>query len=367
MNIQTSQKWNKVTLGDILTLNYGKSLPERARVAGEFPVYGSAGIVGNHNSFIATAPGIIVGRKGSIGEVYLSKKNYCPIDTVFYINASEKYNLRFIYYLLKTLPLKTLNTDAAVPGLNRDVAYQQTMMIPDIATQKQIADVLSAYDDLIENNNRRIKILEEMAQKIYTEWFVNFRFHGHEKVKMIQTGTELGKIPKGWEIASIGDKIDILRGKNITKSTITKGSIPVVAGGIEPAYYHNFPNAVGPVITISASGANAGFINIYYEDIWASDCSYINSKITKFVFFYYSLLQAKQTEVTHLQKGSAQPHVYPKDIKTIKSIFPKDESVIQNFENSIAPLYLSIGNLKKQIKNLKNSRDLLIPKLVTSQ
>ena len=159
----------------------------------------------------------------------------------------------------------------------------------------------------------------------------------------------------------------MLKGKNITKKTIRNGDVPVVAGGMEPAYYHDTPNAVGPVITISASGANSGFAKLYFEDIWASDCSYINNEVTKHVFFFYSLLKAKQKELTHLQRGSAQPHVYPKEIMSIKARFPQNKKVIDGFEAHVTPLITLIGNLKKQTAALSKMRDLLIPHLVTGK
>ena len=161
------KNWQKTKLGDFVVFNYGKGLPERDRVAGLYPVYGSAGMVDTNKDYLVEGPGIVVGRKGSVGEIYYTDKNYFPIDTVYYITKGEKYNLRFLYYLLQTIDFKSLNSDAAVPGLNRNTAYAQEVLLPPHPTQKQIADVLSAYDDLIENNTKRIKILEEMAQAIY--------------------------------------------------------------------------------------------------------------------------------------------------------------------------------------------------------
>jgi len=198
-----------------------------------------------------------------------------------------------------------------------------------------------------------VEVLEQLIHLIYVEWFVNYRYPGHEKIKMVDSGTDFGKIPMGWEIKSIGEKITILKGKNITQNTISAGEVPVVAGGMGPAYYHNTSNASGPVITVSASGANAGFVNLYFEDIWASDCSFINKSVTDFVFFYHSLLKERQKEITHKQRGAAQAHVYPRDLMNIKVVYPQDESLIRDFENAITPLYLLIENLKKRAESSK--------------
>ena len=152
-------------------------------------------------------------------------------------------------------------------------------LIP-MQTQETIVSILSAYDDLIENNRRRIQLLEQAARLLYREWFVHLRFPGHEHVAITDG------VPEGWGKKTLGDIIEIKKGKNITKETASEGKIPVVAGGLTPAYFHNTPNATGSVITISASGANAGYVNIYHENIWASDCSYISKESTEHIWLF---------------------------------------------------------------------------------
>lgn len=257
-------------------------------------------------------------------------------------------------------------TGSTFPNLSKNQIGSMPIPLPDLTTQACIAFALSSYDDLIENNEKRIKILEEMAQLLYTEWFVKFKFPGHEKVKMVDSGTEYGMIPEGWKIKELGERIEIRKGKNITKSTIVEGSIPVVAGGLSPAYYHNTGNTKGPVITVSASGANAGYVNLYQEDIWASDCSYIDKDATSFVYFFFILLKSRQAEVTKLQRGSAQPHVYPKDLVRLKYLEP-DQKVLTEFEEKVSKLFQMSENLINQNKKLASMRDLLIPQLVTGR
>lgn len=346
-------KWNKSILGDIITLNYGKSLPERIRKSGNVPVYGSGGISGYHNASLVKGPGIIVGRKGSIGTIQYCNEDFFPIDTVFYVTINKRnIDLKFIYYMLQQLNLPSLNTDAAVPGLNRDVAHSQKILYPDFPIQKKIAEVLSNYDDLIETNNKRIKILEEMAQKIYKEWFVDFKCPMCENVKFKQI--ELSKLLK------------IPKGKNITKSTIHEGDVPVVAAGLTPAYYHNKANTVAPVITISASGANAGYVNIYYQSIWASDCSYIDKNVTDNVYYYYLLLKNNQIEISKMQRGAAQPHVYPEDLGRL-FVSDMPEKIIQKFEDIVSLFFEEIKNLSLKNKNLKQTRDILLPRLISGE
>lgn len=119
--------WKKATLGDFITLNYGKALKADERIEGDNIVYGSSGIVGSHNKHLVTAPGVVVGRKGNVGSVYWVSKNYWPIDTVYFVDA-EQSNL-FIYYALKSLSF--ISTDGAVPGLNRKFAYSRPFTMPE--------------------------------------------------------------------------------------------------------------------------------------------------------------------------------------------------------------------------------------------
>ena len=129
---------------------------------------------------------MVVGRKGTIGSVYWTDRDFYPIDTTYYVvPKTEDTRLRYIYYLLKTLPLARMNTDAAVPGLNRSNALRLEVSIPSPSTQDRIVDILSPYDDLIENNRRRIQLLEQTARLIYKEWFIHLRFPGHEAGKII--------------------------------------------------------------------------------------------------------------------------------------------------------------------------------------
>ncbi|MDP3794354.1 MAG: restriction endonuclease subunit S, partial [bacterium] len=269
MQIKTKTTWQGVKFKDFVKLQRGFDLPQQNRVSGEYPVIASTSIVDHHTAYKVEAPCVTTGRSGALGEVLYVNQKCWPLNTALWVKDFKGNNPYFVYCVLKILHLEQYNSGAGVPTLNRNHLDELVIEIPPSPTQKQIADVLSAYDDLIENNTKRIKILEQMAQAIYKEWFVYFRFPGHEKVKMIDSKTEFGKIPEGWGVKKLGDKINILRGKNITKNTIVPGKVPVVAGGMGPAYFHNKANVEGPAITVSASGANSGYINLYHEDIWA--------------------------------------------------------------------------------------------------
>ena len=271
---------------------------------------------------------------------------------------NELANPYFIQYLLVSPYYKQKLLSIAQGGATREALTKESIenfeiIIPKSKKmQDKIAKILSNYDDLIENNNRRIKILEEMAQKIYKEWFVDFKFPGHEITTIKES-----------VLSSI---ITPIKGKNITKSKAKIGNVPVVGGGIEPAYYHNVANTQAPVITISASGANAGFVNLYYKDIWASDCSYIDATMTNYIYYTYLLLKNNQIEITNMQLGAAQPHVYPRDLVNLKiKEFPIE--VVANFEKMISPIFENIKVLSNKNENLKQTRDILLPRLISGE
>src|SRR3989338_5610948 len=221
-------------------------------------------------------------------------------------------------------------TGSTFPNVSKDMLENLEINCPELPMQMRIASIFSAYD------------------------------------KMIESKTEYGLIPEALRIVKLGDKVRVFKGRNITRKTIIDGQVPVVAGGLQPAYYHNKPNANGPVITISASGANAGFVNLYFEDIWASDCSFITEEATPFVYFYYLLLKNRQAQVTNLQKGAAQPHVYPQDVMGL-SCLDIQESLLSDFECKVDSIFSEINNLKKQQRALSKTRDLLIPQLVAGK
>ena len=229
-----------------------------------------------------------------------------------------------------------------------------------IFNQRRIAEILSRYDSLIENYQKQIKLLEESAQRLYKEWFVDLRFPGYENTKIVDG------VPEGWEKICLGELVCFKRGKTITKKEIIEGNIPVVAGGTEPAYYCNKSNTGNRVITISASGANAGYTRMYFEKIWASDCSFIDCSMTNYFHFVYCHLIANKIAIDNLQKGAAQPHVYPKDINALALCCPHND-ILDSFESKISYYFDLISSLQKQIHKLFEARDRLLPKLMNGE
>jgi type I restriction enzyme S subunit len=208
MSFNILEDWKEKKIGDCIELIYGKGLPERRRKKGNIPVFGSNGIVGFHDEAIVKAPGIIIGRKGSVGEVAFSKQDFWSIDTTYYVQTKKGNDILFWYYFLMTLGLKQMNTHSAVPGLNRDGVIEIVRAIPNLIEQHAIASVLGSFDDKIELNRQMNATLEKIGQAIFKHWFVDFEFPNKEGKSYKSSGgemvdSELGEIPKGWKTQSI--------------------------------------------------------------------------------------------------------------------------------------------------------------------
>ncbi len=164
-DIGTQTKFPLVAIGELCTFEYGKALKQQDRAGGDYPVFGSNGIVGYHNEFLVQTPFIVVGRKGSAGEVHYSDRNGYPIDTTFYIKLENenKITIKYLFHILKSLDLKSVNTQAGVPGLNRNDAYRIGIPLPPLAVQQEIVAEIEGYQKEIQELKKRI---EKNEQKI---------------------------------------------------------------------------------------------------------------------------------------------------------------------------------------------------------
>ncbi|EPU5970956.1 restriction endonuclease subunit S [Vibrio alginolyticus] len=158
--------WEAKQLKDILELAYGKALKKTDRVEGNVPVYGSGGLTGYHNQSLVEGPGIIVGRKGTVGSVYWEPKAFYPIDTVFYVKPKAGYSLNYCYLILQNLGLKNMNTDAAVPGLNRNNAYRLEVVTPSQGVLNKFESLMSAFQSKIDGNNAENSSLETLRDTL---------------------------------------------------------------------------------------------------------------------------------------------------------------------------------------------------------
>ena len=240
--------------------------------------------------------------------------------------------------------LQSIVTGSAQPKFNKTNFRDLEVPVPPLDVQHKIADYLLAIDNKIFLNKQINDNLLQQVMTIFTERFPTIMDGDHLVSEYI--------LPK--------------RGKGLLSKDAIYGSIPVVAGGLEPSTYHNVSNTKSPVITISASGANAGFVRLWNKEVWSSDSSFIDNSVTEFVYFWYALLKARQQEIFDSQTGSAQPHIYPKHIGALK-IPSLDTHAIKQFNDDVRPLFDLIGKNEEQNTALSSMRDSILPKLMSGK
>lgn len=208
--------WETLYIRNKAILEYGEGLPEEKRKEGDVPVYGSNGIVGYHDNYLIKGPGIIIGRKGTVGAVNFTTENYWPIDTAYYIRfIGEEDNIKWFYYYLTTLNLTSLNSATGVPGLNRGDVYDLKIKCPPLPEQRTIASILSTCDEAIEKTDVKIEKLKHIKQGLMQDLF---RYGIDENGKMRSEATHrfkdspLGRIPEEWEVKIFNDIATIKRG-----------------------------------------------------------------------------------------------------------------------------------------------------------
>lgn len=284
---------------------------------------------------------------GKVGRFRHTQKAYLN-QRVAKISSLDETKLTndYLYYFINRPEIQKDLVSVATGSANQvnispKIIGELSIDLPDLAEQERITNMLTALDSKIEILESINDNLLELAETMFSETFPQFRSDGN----------------------TIGDYIKPKRGKNLLSKNIIEGEVPVVAGGLKPAGFHNEANTVAPVITISASGANAGFTNIWEENVWSSDSSYIDITVTQNVYFWFLMLKKRQQEIFGAQTGSAQPHIYPKHIEEMPTGNIRDNE-ISEFNKRIGPMFEVMGASSAEIKTLVNIQDTLIRKML---
>jgi type I restriction enzyme, S subunit len=335
-----------VSLGDEIELLYGKGLPQRDRVKGCYPVYGSNGQVDTHNKSLIAGPGIIVGRKGSVGEVIWTDDDFWPIDTTYYVKLKNKEDsLKYWYYQLKILGLSQLNSHSAIPGLNRDVAYSQQVIQRTPDEQKKIAEILGTLDEKIELNRQMNETLEQIGQALFRHYFID--------------NPEAEK----WEVGHFSDVANVMTGKGSVKSQMSDdGVIPLYGAngimGTSKDYLYDEP------LIITGRVGTLGVVKSVVGKSWFSDNVIIMQP--KNGYFGYVYYLAKSFDYVSMNRGSSQPLITQTDIKNIAISVP-DIDVLNKFEIENDDIFNQIQNNSKEIQTLISLRDTLLPRLISGK
>ncbi|MFZ4525784.1 MAG: restriction endonuclease subunit S [Chlorobium sp.] len=379
--------WEKRKWGDLATLEYGKGLRDYRNSDGQYPVFGTNGQIGWHHECLCPFAGVIIGRKGAYRGIHYSNSPFFAIDTAFYLKPIiyGSFCVKWAYYQLLDFDINKMDSGSAIPSTSRNAFYAIELLFPPLSTQRKIAAILSAYDDLIENNLRRIKILEEMAQNLYREWFVKFRFPGHEQARFIDS--PLGRIPKGWEVTTVEKTFIILGGgtpSKVVSEYWNEGTVNWYTPTDLTASSSMFMEESGKKISelglrmssarlfpsfsvMMTSRATLGVISINTTEACTNQ-GFItcipNERFPLYTLFFW--LKENVEYFISLGTGATFKEITKGIFKTIELIVP-EQLIISQFEEVIQPFTLQILNLQRKNKSLRRTRDMLLPKLISGE
>lgn len=268
------------------------------------------------------------------------------------------YFFRSSYFRAQCQSLASLITRAS---LNDGMIRRFKIRFPkEKKCQEKIGKILLTYDSLIENNTKRIRLLEKMAENLYKEWFVRFRFPGHEKVEM-----ENG-LPKGWNVKRYEDELNVKYGKGLPTNRLTENGFPVFGSNGQIGFYTSYMYDT-PQILISCRGASSGVVNISLPKSFVTNnslvCELTDKTESVFEYLKYYFLN---TNLVQYQTGSAQPQITINNVVKLKMLVPSHE-VQCAFSKKIRVIDKEVANLQNQNSLLARQRDLLLPRLMSGK
>lgn len=402
-------EWQKTTLGEFVSLQRGHDLTDPERKAGDVPVMGSAGQNGFHDTAIAKGPGVVIGRSGaSFGQVHFSQRDYWPHNTCLYVTDFHGNDPSFAYYFLGSINFARYNSGSAQPSLNRNFIYPIEISVPSPDTQRGIAKVLGTLDDKIELNRRMNETLEAMARAIFQSWFVDFdpvraKASGESADSIchrlgltpellalfpdIFQDSELGEIPLGWSISTIGTLANVTGGSTpntkepkyweggihywATPKDLSRLSSPVLLGTERKVSDEGLAQVgsglLEPGAVLLSSRAPIGYLAINEVPV-AVNQGFIALKPSQGVSKYFLLYWAEwaHDEIVSRANGSTFLEISKANFRPIPVVRPPDE-LFAKFDQNIEPLYKRIVSNEQETLLLIAQRDSLMPKLLSGE
>ncbi|MGB9429075.1 MAG: restriction endonuclease subunit S [Gammaproteobacteria bacterium] len=265
----------------------------------------------------------------------------------------------FLFYALQSdygqSELKARASGTTVLGIKQSELRQVRIPIFPLPVQQRIASILSAYDELIENCQKRIRILETMARALYREWFVQFRFPGNEKVPLVNS--PIGNIPEGWAVKKLGDILKLNYGKALKKEERYGGQFPVF-GSSGIVGYHNASLVNGPGIIVGRKG-NIGSVFWCDDDFFVIDTAYFVTSTTPLRYLFYVL-----PTLNFINSDAAVPGLSRNQAYTLEIVVPP-AALLKRFSEMAETFQRQASTLLGQINNLRRTRDLLLPRLLS--
>lgn len=369
-------EWKTYKLSELVEIKYGKDHKHLAD--GEIPLYGSGGIMRYVDTPLYEQESILIPRKGTLSNLFYLDKPFWSVDTMFYTKIKEGNNGKYIYYLLKSMDLASMNVGSAVPSLTTEVLNKVEINVPDLPTQTQIAQILTSLDDKIELNLQMNQTLEAMAQALFKEWFVNFNFPSFD-------GELENDLPKGWKECSMRDFGKIICGKTPSKAVDEyfggeymfikipdmHNSVFIIetTDSLTELGLNSQSNKTIPPYSICISSiATVGLVCINPEPCQTNQ--QINTIVPKNSFLKYYLyflaISMKETFLATASGGTATLNMNTSQFSNLNAIMPSDD-ILKEFDEVVSPMMAKILENNYYNQALTQTRDTLLPKLMSGQ
>lgn len=324
---------------------------------------------------------IIISREAPMGVVGIVPPNFeCCLGqrlVLLKVDRSKCAPQYLLYALLSDVVQTQINridlTGSIVSNLN--IPDMKKLLIPMVnESTDKIGEYLQLIDSKIANNEAIVQRLETMVKTIYDYWFLQFEFPNEEGKTYKSSGGKMvwneelqQEIPADWGVETLGSYAEVKKGKLITeKEANLNGKYKVVSAGLDFSYHHDQFNREKNTISISASGASAGFVKLWREKIFANDCTTVRKDNVAETIYVFNYLKTIQKYLYSQARGSAQPHVYPNDIENLKLVIPTDD-IMAKYAKRVVNTNEYIANMNNQNEKLQSLRDFLLPLLMNGQ
>lgn len=363
---------DKIRFDDFVKLNRGFDLPDSQIVSGKYPVVASTNIKAYHNEYKVIGPMVITGRSGSLGKVQYIESDGWPLNTSLYVKDYKGNFPRYVYYYLQTMHLEQFNAGAGVPTLNQNHLHSLKILIHKKDEQHKVASILSAYDSLIENNTKRIRLLEQMAENLYKEWFVRFRFPGYENTEFVNG------LPKGWRYENLFNIAEVSYGYAFKSELFcndrTLNAVVRIRDIQDNRTDTYTKEPCDDKYLINENAIIIGMDGIFHMCLWNGERAYLNQRVVKITskninFCNYMLLMAIRPQIKFWEQiivGTTVAHLGDKHLKKIKVLVP-EKTILIKANSQIEPIMKEKNKLFKEIVYLTRQRDLLLPRLMSGK
>ncbi len=387
--------WRHSTWGEEISLEYGKALRGYSKEHGTYRVFGSNGPIGWTSEPLVQGPGVILGRKGAYRGVEYSSEPFWVIDTAYYVVPKTELNLRWIYYAIKHYKLGEIDDGSPIPSTTRAAVYVKEVHIPPRRDQEAIACILGALDDKIELNRRMSQTLEQMARALFKSWFIDFdpvrrnaararnqpspgasrhplpEGEGGGSIEELDrlfpdrfVDSELGEIPKGWEVRVVGDLLELAYGKALKAEDRRNGDIPVYGSNGQVGWHDEYLVA-GPGIVVGRKG-NPGTVTWVPTDFFPIDTTFYvvpKAGCQQLSFLFHALWTH---DLASLSADSAVPGLNRNLVYMSRQVLPP-APLRDQFQHIASALSQREYQTNAESRTLAQLRDALLPKLISGE